>query len=328
MKRTLKFFPILLILSLLLSLAGCGGFPMGGEPSDPFQPPVVIIPGEDDNGGDSIPKVPIAKEGEISIHFIDVDQADSALILDGDKVMLIDAGNYPNDSHKDYMLKYLRDRGVETIDYLVLTHAHGDHIGGAPEVINSFDVKNCIMSKQPHTSKTFERTLDALEDKNVNVLPAEAGDTYTLGSATFEILGALQEEYKDLNDSSVVLRLDFGERSILFTGDAEKVAEAEMVERYSGTSKLDTDVLKVGHHCSGSSTTQEFLSLVTPSVAIISCGVNNEYGHPHQAVLNRLAGSRTEILRTDKQGTIVLITDGEKMEFTCLTKAHKTSAKD
>ena len=324
MKRILKLLPLLLIFSLLFSLVSCEIPSGGGEPYEP----VITIPGEGDSDPDSVPEVPVAKDGEISIHFIDVDQADSALILDGDKVMLIDAGNYPNDKHKEYMLKYLKDRGVKTIDYLVLTHAHGDHIGGAPEVINTFDVKNCIMSKQPHTSKTFERTLDALENKNVNVIAAEPGDTYTLGTATFEILGAIKEEYKDLNDSSVVLRLDFGQRSVLFTGDAETVSEAEMVEKYKGTDKLDADVLKVGHHCSGSSTSQDFLSMVTPGVAIISCGVNNEYGHPHQTVMNRLAGARAEILRTDKHGTIVMITDGEEMAFTCLTKAHKETAKN
>ncbi len=326
MKRTLKLLPyILLICTLLFSLVSCELPipPLGG--GDPFDP-VITIPGE--SGEDGVPDVPVAKAGEISIHFIDVDQADAALILDGDKVMLIDAGNYPNDEHKAYMLKYLKERGVETIDYLVLTHAHGDHIGGAPEVINTFDVKNCIISKQPHTSKTYEKTLDALEDNEVNVIPAEAGDTYTLDSATFEILGALQEEYEDLNDSSVVLRLDFGKRSVLFTGDAETVSEAEMVEKYKNTDKLDADVLKVGHHCSGSSTSQAFLSLVSPSVALISCGVNNSYGHPHRTVLDRLGGARAEILRTDLHGTVVMITDGEEMAFTCLTKAHKTSAKD
>lgn len=324
MKRILKLLPLLLIISLLFSLVSCEILLGEGE-GEPYVP-VITIPGEEESNLDSVPEVPVAKDGEISIHFIDVDQADAALILDGDKVMLIDAGDYPNDKHKEYMLKYLKDRGVETIDYLVLTHAHGDHIGGAPEVINTFDVKNCIMSKQPYTSDTFGRTLDALENKNVNVIAAEPGDTYTLGTATFEILGAIKEKYKDVNDSSVVLRLDFGQRSVLFTGDAETVSEAEMVEKYKGTDKLDADVLKVGHHGSGSSTSQDFLSMVSPGVAIISCG--NEYGHPHQTVMNRLAGARAEILRTDKHGTIVMITDGEEMAFTCLTKAHKETAKN
>ena len=275
-----------------------------------------------------MPAIPIAKEGELAVHFIDVDQADCALIMDGEKVMLIDTGDYPNDEHKSYMLDYLKDRGVQTIDYLILTHPDADHIGGAPEVIHAFDVKNCIMPSETKTSKVFERTLDALEENEVNVLLPVPGDVFTLEKASFEILAPNSEDYAECNDFSVVLRLDFGERSILFTGDAEKISETEMIAKYGETDALSADVLKVGHHGSDSSTTADFLSLISPSYAVISCGVDNKYGHPKPAIVTRLLDADIEVYRTDKHGTVVLITDGEKLEFTWLTKAHKDSAED
>ena len=344
MKHTFKLLScILLILSLCFSMVSCGDIVddfMGGlgefDPeagSEGGKKPSVLIPGEEgdptpDPEKKPVPEVPVAKAGELSVHFIDVDQADCALIMDGDKVMLIDTGDYPNDDHKTYMLNYLKARGVETIDYLILTHPDADHIGGAPEVINTFDVKNCIMPAATKTTSVFNRTLDALEKNEVNVLVPVPGEVFALKDATFEILAPLYDDYDDSNNWSVVLRLDFGERSILFTGDAEDISEAEMVEKYKGTNALSADVLKVGHHGSNSSTTADFLSLVSPDYAIISCGVNNEYNHPRPAIINRLNGVQAEIYRTDKHGTVVLITDGEKLEFTWLTKEHKTSAQN
>lgn len=310
MKRIPRLFlSLLLILALSLSFGGCAGFPSDLFPEGPGN-----VEGPPDK-----PQSPTPTEGELAIHFIDVDQADAILILDGDKTMMIDTGNWPDDEHKDYMLDYIKDLGVTVIDYLVLTHPDADHIGGAPEVINTFDVKNCIMPDCTKTSKVFERTVAALENKNVNVLLPEVGDDYTLKNATFRILAPLEENYSDTNDYSVVLRMQYGERSILFTGDAEAASEAQMVARYTAAD-LGADVLKVGHHGSRTSSSQSFLELVDPDYAVICCGVDNSYGHPHSPVITRLTGIDAEIYRTDRDGTVVLLTDGETLEFTKLGK--------
>lgn len=309
MKRISRLLlSLLLVFALCLLLGSCAGLMDGLFP-------------EASGGGDgpSKPQTPTTTDGELAIHFIDVDQADAILILDGDKTMMIDTGNWPDDEHKEYMLDYIKDLGITVIDYLVLTHPDADHIGGAPEVINTFEVKNCIMPDCTKTTKVFERTVTALENKNVNVLLPEAGDDYTLKNATFRILAPLGEKYSDTNDYSVVLRMQYGERSILFTGDAEAASEAEMLARYTAED-LGADVLKVGHHGSKTSSSQSFLELVDPDYAVICCGVNNSYGHPHGPILTRLTGINAEIYRTDRDGTIVLTTDGETLKFTKLGK--------
>ncbi len=309
MKRTLKLLlSFALVFVLCFSFVSCADI-FGG-----------LIPDSPSN-----PQIPTPTEGELAVHFLDVGQADAILVVDGDKTLMIDTGDWPNGEDKEYMLNYIEDLGITVIDYLVLTHPDADHIGGAPEVINTFTVKNCIMPNATKTSATFEKTISALEDNNVNVIPPEPGDDYTLKNATFRILAPLSEEYKDSNDYSVVLRLQYGERSILFTGDAEKGSEAEIVEKYT-SADLSADVLKVSHHGSTTSTTQRFLELVDPDYAVISCGVGNSYGHPHDEVIERLTEKEIEILRTDEDGTIVLTTDGESLNFTKLEKRSEDSA--
>ena len=175
------------------------------------------------------------------------------------------------------------------------------------------------MPNATSSSKTFERTLDALEDRQVNVILPNPGDNYTLTNATFRILAPLSEDYNDSNDHSVVLRLLYGERSILFTGDAEAESEEDMVAAYTAEA-LKSDVLKVGHHGSVTSTAPDFLSLVDPDYAVISCGVGNSYGHPHDETVTRLTEKGISIYRTDREGTIVLTTDGKTLEFKTLGK--------
>ena len=295
-----------LLLSLFLVLVLCFSFVSCSKPSgdNPFS---------DDPADTSAP------QGELAVHFLDVDQGDAILIIDGNKTMMIDTGDWPNDEYKKYMLDYIKDLGITVIDYLILTHPDADHIGGAPEVINTFEVKNCIMPDCTKTTSVFTRTLTALEDRNVNVLLPIVGDEYTLNEAKIRILAPIGESYKDTNDYSVVFRLQYGERSILFTGDAEQMSESEMVARYKA-SDLDADVLKVGHHGSRTSTSEAFLQLVDPDYAVISCGVGNSYGHPHDPVIARLNNREIEIYRTDEDGTIVLLTDGKTVSLTKLGK--------
>lgn len=302
MKRITKFLTsLLLVLSICFSLGSC---------SELFG---SFLPGE----GEGTPQTPTNTDGELAVHFLDVGQADSILVVDGDMVMMIDTGDWPNGDHKTYMLNYIKDLGITEIDYLVLTHPDADHIGGAPEVINTFTVKNCIMPNETKTTQVFKRTLDALEDREVNVLLPTPGDTYTLKNATFRILAPLKEDYNDTNDHSVVLRLMYGERSILFTGDAEAYSEEDMVATYTAAD-LKSDVLKVGHHGSVTSSSPAFLALVDPDYAVISCGVGNSYGHPHDETVERLQNAGIQLYRTDTQGTIILKTDGKTLSFTTL----------
>lgn len=319
MKRITK-----LLLSLFLVFALCFSFCSCSELLDSFLPIEDPENPDDPQNPDSPkepgnPQSPTPTSGQLAVHFLDVGQADSMIVVDGGKVLMIDTGDWPSGETKTYMLNYIRNLGISEIDYLVLTHPDADHIGGAPEVINNFTVKNCIMPNATSTSKTFERTLDALEDRNVNVILPVPGTDYTLENATFRILAPLKDNYNDSNDHSVVLRLLYGERSILFTGDAEKLSEADMVARYT-EEDLSADVLKIGHHGSVTSSSPDFLALVKPSYAVISCGVGNKYGHPHDETIYRLEALNIPIYRTDRQGTIVLKTDGTTLEFTTLGK--------
>ena len=319
MKRITKAITsVLLVVALCLSLASCSALLDALEEYLPADPPPSGPP------AGAPPPTPV--EGELAVHFLDVGQADAILVVDGDKTMMIDTGDWPNGEHKEYMLSYIESLGIETIDYLVLTHPDADHIGGAPEVINTFDVINCIMPDETKVSATFERTLDALEDNGVNVLLPEPGDEYTLKNAVFRILAPLKTTYTDTNDHSVVLRLQYGERSILFAGDAEKKSEQDMVERYGETSALKADVLKVGHHGSRTSSSEQLLSLVDPAYAVISCGVGNIHRHPHSETVDRLASNGVVTYRTDTDGTVVMLTDGEAISFTMLGKTEAQSA--
>lgn len=324
MKRTAR-----ILLSLLLVFCLSFSFVSCAIPEDIFSElPEGIFPDAPESSEDppaQNPQAPTPTEGELSVHFLDVGQADAILILDGDKTMMIDTGDWPNGEDKAYMLSYIESLGITVIDYLVLTHPDADHIGGAPEVINTFDVKNCIMPNATKTSAVFERTIKALEDNEVNVILPVPGDDYTLKNASFRILAPINEKYKDSNDYSVVLRMQYGEKSILFTGDAETLSESEMLEKYTAAD-LKADVLKVGHHGSSTSSTQTFLDLVDPDYAVISCGVGNSYGHPHSAVIDRLNARELALFRTDTQGTIVLKTDGKELSLEALGKRDEDAA--
>ena len=317
MKRSLKILSVLLlVLALCFSLCSCAQL---------IETLGEYIPGLGGTQPPAAPQAPTPTEGELAVHFMDVGQADAILVVDGDKTMLIDTGD-KNRAEKEYMLGYIGALGIEVIDYLVLTHPDADHIGGAPDVIETFEVKNCIMPNATKTTDIFEQTLTALENNAVNVLAPTVGDDYTLKNATFRILAPNSEKYDDTNDYSVVLRLQYGQRSILFTGDAEKKSEEEMVALYKGTKALEADVLKVGHHGSSTSSSQKFLDLVDPEYAVISCGVGNKYGHPHDDALSRVSAAVSEVYRTDLDGTVVLLTDGESLAFTKLGKINEETA--
>lgn len=249
------------------------------------------------------PEIP---DGQLSVHFIDVGQGDCELLVTAEGTVLIDSGT----TESQYELSEYLQKTVTQIDYFVLTHPHEDHIGGAAQVIRDIPVKNIIMPDAVSDSAAFERLLDAMEEKSISGIMAEAGAEYELGGLRMKLLSPISEEYDDTNNYSIVLRADYGEDSFLFTGDAETLVENELLDTYH-VSALDCDVLKVGHHGSNTSSSVKFLEAVTPDIAVIEVGRDNDYGHPKEKILNRLEDCGAQILRTDLEGTIILTSEGQ-----------------
>lgn len=246
----------------------------------------------------------------LEVHFLDVGQADAIFIKKGKEAMLIDAGN-----NKDgkFVVDYIRKQGIKTLKYLIGTHPHADHIGGMDDVIDDLNVEKILMPNVTANTRTFEEVLDSIGRKNLKITPPKVGAKYNLGQAEFTILAPNSEEYADTNDYSIVIKLVNGKNTFLFTGDAEAVSEREMVENHRKS--LRSDVLKVGHHGSTTSTIPEFLNAVKPKVAVISSEEGNSYGHPHREIIEILEKNNIDILRTDTLGTIVLKADGNTIEY-------------
>jgi competence protein ComEC len=254
----------------------------------------------------SLPKA--AETGkDLVVSVIDVGQADSILIqLPNSQSMLIDAGN---NGDGDDVASFIRGKGINKIDYVLATHPHEDHIGGMDDVINGFDIGKVYMPRATTTTATFEDLLLAISSKGLKIDTAAAGvSILDSDGLSIKLLAPVGSGYDDLNNYSAVARLTYGSTSFLFQGDAEDVSESEML--YSGAN-VTADVLKVGHHGSDSSTTDEFLKKVSPKFAAISCGTDNQYSHPTQAVLDRLVGINT--YRTDLNGTITFVSNGKEV---------------
>ncbi|KPU45801.1 hydroxyacylglutathione hydrolase [Oxobacter pfennigii] len=247
--------------------------------------------------------------GELKVQFIDVGQADSILIQDGSGVMLIDAGN---NADSNLIVNYIRQQGISKIDYLIGTHPHEDHIGGMDAVIDTFDIGTIYMPKITSNTQTFEDVVTAIRNKDMQITTPVPGSSFKLAEADCTIFAPNGSDYDNVNDYSIVVRLDYEDTSFLFTGDAESVSENEMINKGYD---IDADVLKVGHHGSDSSTTEAFLKKVSPDYAVISVGQGNTYGHPAAATLNRLKNAGVKIYRTDESGTIIAASNGKNVTF-------------
>ena len=243
------------------------------------------------------------------IHFIDVGQADAALVLCDGKAMLIDGGNAEDSS---LLYTYLKNHNISHLDYVIGTHAHEDHIGGLAGALNYASVGTAYCPATSYDTKAFGNFVKALDKHGVSITVPSTGDSFTLGSAACTIL-AVNTDSSDPNNTSIVLRIVYGDTSFLFTGDAERVVEQAILNR--GTN-INSTVLKVGHHGSESSTSYVWLREIMPQYAVISVGKDNSYGHPTEEVLSRLRDAEVKTFRTDLQGDIICISDGKNVTFT------------
>jgi competence protein ComEC len=222
-------------------------------------------------------------------------------------VMLIDAGT---NASTTTLLNDIRSLGITRFDVVIATHPHEDHVGGLDAVINQFDVGTIYMPKVAATTKTFTDVLTVIKNKGLTVTTPISGTTFSFGPAQCTILAPNGQSHTETNDYSIVVKLAYGTTSFLFTGDAQVESEKEMLAKGYD---LKSDVLKVGHHGSTSSTSAEFLKAVAPWWAVISVGTGNDYGHPHKVTLDKLAGVGVKVYRTDLNGTVTIVSDGSSL---------------
>ncbi|WP_244833104.1 ComEC/Rec2 family competence protein [Clostridium sp. BJN0001] len=245
----------------------------------------------------------------MKIHFINVGQGDAILIQVNNKNLLIDSG--PSES-KDMILNYLDSQNIKKLDFVVATHPHEDHIGNMSSIINSYPIDYFCAPKVTSDAKYFERMIYSLKKKNlkINVLNINEKCPIDLGKNTeVKVLSPTNRKYDNINNYSCVLKIKFLNNTFLFMGDAEKEAEDEILSNFND---IHADVIKIGHHGSETSTSNEFLQRVSPKISIISCGYNNNFGHPHKKTLDKLKNI-TKIYRTDMDDNIVLISNGHKI---------------
>jgi len=259
--------------------------------------------------------------GTLKVHYINVGQGDSILIQQGSQNMLIDTGTNASTSS---LMAYLQSLNIKKIDVLVLTHPHEDHIGGADAVIKAFDIRTLYMNKVTTTTKTYKDVINAMISKGLKPTAPNAGDTFKLGDANCTILSPINTNSKDLNTYSIVIKLVYGNNRFLFTGDAQASNEEDMINK---DYDLSADVLKVGHHGSETSTTDAFLNKVNPRYAVISCGQDNDYGHPHKSTMDKLQAKGISVYRTDESGTIVCTSDGKNISFNVNAGDYKYGSK-
>lgn len=252
-------------------------------------------------------------DGAFKMTVRDVGNADCILLQSGDKFALVDAGEKDDGEE---LVAYCKQTGITRFEFVIATHFDHDHIGGMTDVIENMEIGTFYLRFMPEkytpTTKTYEKMLTALVDHNVSVVEPEFGETVNLGDTRIAFLSG-HTDYKDTNDQSIVCKATFGNTAFLLTGDAGKATENDLVDEQID---LHADVLKVGHHGSDTSSTEAFLQAVSPKYAVISCGFLNQYGHPDIEVLNRLSKQNVQVFRTDINGAVVLLSDGNTVTVT------------
>ncbi|MCH5190792.1 MAG: MBL fold metallo-hydrolase [Oscillospiraceae bacterium] len=252
-------------------------------------------------------------DSEFTVYYLDAGQSDCSIIICNDQVMMIDAGTY---DQVENIREALLSLNISTIDYMIITHQHDDHMGGAAAIIQNYDVKNIIMPRLSEvnmvTTYAYEELLTSISDRSVNAIAAEPGYHFNVGTADVDIFSPSEQD-KNINNMSVVLKVVFGNTSFLFQGDAEKKIENALLKTdYDFTA----DVIKVGHHGSKTSSTAKYIQAVDPKAAIISCGADNSYGHPHSETLETLENADVDIYITSLIGDITAVSDGNKITIT------------
>jgi len=303
MKRSMLLLTILLAMALLCSCAPNSSQDVSFAPTEDI--PLAAAPADDPltptNALSLIPELDM-----LQVIILDVGQADCILLKTGSHSMLIDAGNIGQDT---LILDYLSKFDVDNLDYLVATHPHADHIGAMAAVIRAMDSIGDVLTPDiPYTTKTFEDLLNVIEEKDIPLRAVAPGGLFALGNAQIQVLAPNSAAYTDLNEYSVVLRVEFGATSFLFAGDAGAKSE---IEQLSSGLPLEAEVLKVGHHGSSASSSQEYLDAVNPQYAVISCGEDNSYGYPHSETMQKLNEMDIKVYRTDENGTIIFTSDGQ-----------------
>nr|WP_253289296.1 ComEC/Rec2 family competence protein [Clostridium sp. MSJ-8] len=248
-------------------------------------------------------------ENNLIVHYINVGQGDSTLIQFNGKNLLIDAGTRENVSN---LIKYIDSYNIHSFDYVIATHPHDDHIGGMAQVINKYSIDNFYMPQVNYSGKIYEDMIDALKLKNIKIKTINPSTpSINLGKdISFSVFSPNNKIYENTNNYSPIIKIQYKKISFLFTGDAETEVEEEVLSR---NYNLNSDVIKIGHHGSNTSTSVNFLQKVNPSIAIISVGKDNEYSHPNKEILDLLSKYKITYFRTDIDDTIILYSDGYKI---------------
>jgi competence protein ComEC len=266
---------------------------------------------EENNNKDNKDNNKSKVKGKLKVHYIDVGQGDSILLQYEDKNMLIDAG--PN-AATETVVNYLKRAGVKKIDYLVATHPHEDHIGGMDGVIDNFQIGTMYMPKKTATTATFKDVVQAMKRKGIKAKTPVPGEKFSLGDVQCMILAPNSAEYDNVNNYSIVIKATYGKNSFLFEGDAENLAEKEILDKGFD---VRADVLKLGHHGSRTSSSTAYLKKVNPKYVVVSSGKINDYGHPHKETMDKLKSMGIKLYRTDEDGNIVVTSDGKGIKFNC-----------
>lgn len=248
-------------------------------------------------------------DGNLVIDYINVGQGDSILIRQGQHAMLIDGGTT---ECKEELLNFLQAENIKSFDYIVGTHPHEDHIGSLDEVVNTYDFDTILFSRVTSNTKNFEELVTAVSNKGKKFTTPLSGNEYMLGDAKFKILAPSSTSYQSVNNYSIVIKLTYGNNSFLFTGDAETLSEMEILNSFDS---LKSDVLKVGHHGSTTSTSKKFLNAVSPKYAVVSVGRDNLYNHPTKTTMDKLKELNIPVYRTDEEGTIECVSNGKDITF-------------